>query len=79
MQQVTAEKWADVLSDPAIRVYHTSADFNGGYGVMYSRLSRDCQLGARGYCVGEVHYLPNGSREYTLLRSLCAPVAQGLK
>lgn len=58
MKNVTAEEWADYLSN--IRVYQTEYNY-GEHSVMYSKLA----LGENvGMVVGEVHYCENGDQFY---------------
>ncbi len=58
MKNVTANEWADYLSD--IRTYQTEYIY-GDHSVMYSKLSQGEHVGME---VAEVHYCANGDRFY---------------
>lgn len=63
MKNVTAEEWADYLSN--LNVYQKTecifGDHFGEHSVMYSKLS---QGELAGLVVGEVHYCENGDQLY---------------
>ncbi len=61
MKNVTAEEWADYLSN--LRVYQTEYNY-GRHSVMYSKLTQGENVGM---VVGEVHYCANGDRFYYLI------------
>jgi hypothetical protein len=61
MRTVTADEWADYLSD--LRVYQTEYNY-GAHSVMYSRLAQGANVGMD---VGEVHYCANGDKFYFIL------------
>ena len=63
--KVTSDEWADFVSD--FRTYHTEGIWRMGYSIMYSRLSGGEKHGA---VIAEVHYLPNGEKEYFILKGL---------
>ncbi len=62
MKSVTADQWADYLSD--LHVYHTEYIF-GDHSVMYSKLSQGRDVGM---VVAEVHYCANDDRFYYILK-----------
>ena len=62
MKNVTADQWADYLSD--LRTYATEYNY-GQHSVMYMRLSQGLNTGMD---VGEVHYCANGDRFYYILQ-----------
>lgn len=61
MKNVTADRWADYLSD--LRVYQVEYIY-GDHSVMYSRLAQGQNVGMD---VGEVHYCANGDKFYFTL------------
>jgi hypothetical protein len=66
MAECTADEWSDYLSD--LRTFQTEETFRSGYSVMYSRLSPHGGYAKPGTIVGEVHYLPDGTRRYFMPR-----------
>lgn len=63
--EVTAEMWADKMSD--FRTYQTeSPDGNGG-SYMFSKLAQGDYVGE---IVGKVHYSVDGAKSYSVLSTL---------
>lgn len=61
MLSVTADQWADYVSD--FRTYQTEYIY-GDHSVMYSKLAQGENVGMK---IAEAHYCANGDRFYFIL------------